>query len=648
MSSTAVTAKAVTDLTIPMKPTTWLERLEGDEVSVRLNRIHNEVVNQFKITQDRLDGDKLSDISIERMMTSIADLPLDAMITFCPVSDNIDVLHHTSKIGGDILNKVITYFSLTGAGETAVPVVYKPSSALKVTEIQCPTWSTLNGVTNEGELDTAPLARTKTKVTSAQPIPPFLAAAVLKMDHPTPAKVFLHLKDVAEKEQTNEGDPTGTEPVATSLKVILPFLWAVHKGLIPPVAKQCSFAPAIKQKTDNLHQLLHKHKERPTQPHPDGNALEKVTRSLDQIVEKGLMNSASPEAPTNKKSFEHRLSSISKTLILTASAPNSSTIPTEPSPTARDFFEQKNAAEAKAFLYHQLIIIRKLPLHLQAGLATAMYSGYFFWDTMGTPSNFSLFLVPPESGATVSDTADSIALSLKSSDGRGGIDSEDIKRLTKQKIFIPTTINELEHHLNNAIHILSIVFHKEAFLVDQLTTCLVHIQRNQATYCDLQRNDNLFAARLLYVVDVRVQNFFREAQQGNFDPEPLDFSRTFEEIVHNRTFKAHLPSCIHNYKTKRERDTEREKQPKKARGEVVHNKDIVTEWRIRPDEKYKEVFHPNTTKIPKRNGKPICCKMQTLGHCNSSCKLDHDKIERGSKTFNEYDKFVKGCREGNF
>jgi hypothetical protein len=40
--------------------------------------------------------------------------------------------------------------------------------------------------------------------------------------------------------------------------------------------------------------------------------------------------------------------------------------------------------------------------------------------------------------------------------------------------------------------------------------------------------------------------------------------------------------------------------------------------------------------------------MQTLGHCNSTCALDHEKIEQGSKTCNGYDKAVKGYREGIF
>ena len=144
----------------------------------------------------------------------------------------------------------------------------------------------------------------------------------------------------------------------------------------------------------------------------------------------------------------------------------------------------------------------------------------------------------------MSDTADSIALSLKSSDGRGGIDSDDIRRLTKQKIFIPTTINELEHHFNHGLHILCIIFGADSFLVSQITECQRHIQQNQATYCDLLRHDNLFATKVLYIIDIRTQNFFKEAQKGKFSTSPLDFDSMFQEIVQNRTFNATLPSYI--------------------------------------------------------------------------------------------------------
>ena len=140
--------------------------------------------------------------------------------------------------------------------------------------------------------------------------------------------------------------------------------------------------------------------------------------------------------------------------MLTGSAADSSSIPTEPCASAREFFEQKNPSEAKTYLHHKLAIMQSLPIYISAGMATVMHQCVFFWGRVDNPSNFSFFLVPAQSSSMMSDTMDSIALSLKSSDGRGGIDIDDIRRLTKQKVFVPTSINELEHHLNHGIHVL--------------------------------------------------------------------------------------------------------------------------------------------------------------------------------------------------
>ena len=244
------------------------------------------------------------------------------------------------------------------------------------------------------------------------------------------------------------------------------------------------------------------------------------------------------------------------------------------------------------------------------------------------PSNFSLALILSESGNTVSDTVDTTPQSLKSNNGRGGINGGSIWRLTKQKIFIPTPSHELEHHLNHGIHIIAVICTSKSYLVYQINSVLIYVKRNQAAYCDLQKNDKLFVARILYVVDVRIQNFLYEAHQGNFDLDPLDFSRMFEEIIHNRTFKAHLPSCIHYSKNKRETDDN--SSNKGMKGETVRNRDMNPKWQIRPDEKYVQVYHPSTSYTPRHNDIPICYKFQVIGACNNSCSYGHNKVARNT------------------
>ena len=114
-------------------------------------------------------------------------------------------------------------------------------------------------------------------------------------------------------------------------------------------------------------------------------------------------------------------------LILTGSAKSSNEISIEPSSVSRKLFEQKNLSEAKAFLHHKLCIESNLPIYISSGMATTIYTIVMFCYWYDTPSNFSLFLMPDQSVRMMPNTSDIIALSLKSSDGRGGFDSENIK-----------------------------------------------------------------------------------------------------------------------------------------------------------------------------------------------------------------------------
>ena len=114
---------------------------------------------------------------------------------------------------------------------------------------------------------------------------------------------------------------------------------------------------------------------------------------LEQIVANNIM-AQSATGTQNKRSFENRCNPTFQTLILTASAKKSDSIPTKPAATSMVFFEQKNAAEAKAFVFNKLNIVENLPIYIPSDLITAIWSGVVFWDYLGTPSYFSFFLVP--------------------------------------------------------------------------------------------------------------------------------------------------------------------------------------------------------------------------------------------------------------
>ena len=54
---------------------------------------------------------------------------------------------------------------------------------------------------------------------------------------------------------------------------------------------------------------------------------------------------------------------------------------------------------------------------------------------------------------------------------------------------------------------MNLLFRRHSFLVAHISGYLLYITIKQARYCDLMRTYNLFAARVLYIIDVRIHNF---------------------------------------------------------------------------------------------------------------------------------------------
>ena len=244
-------------------------------------------------------------------------------------------------------------------------------------------------------------------------------SGLFPLQNPSAAKTSLVVVAAA---NAFEALKTPDIPSTTStLKILLPFLWAYnHKAInTVPTALATSVSTTSHYKT--LHTL---HISNPTSPfHPptparsiifdrtsDSSVLEQINGKLGQMVQTAIKANSAVPTKQAKGKFENRLNTEFQALILTALASHSAEVTTEPCDTTRAFFEQKNAAAAKASLRRNLEIEENLPIHIPAGLSTAVRSGVLFWDSTECPSNFSFFLVPVRSSSMVSDTADIIAL----------------------------------------------------------------------------------------------------------------------------------------------------------------------------------------------------------------------------------------------
>ena len=150
-------------------PTTWLDRLQTDEASDKLNSIHEDVVDLFKIN----DATPTDDDSRTKMLDRITKITTNAVLTQSPVNGEMMLLHQISTVGGDILNKTQEYFGLFGSGNAAIAMNFNPATLLHPNEVECPSWATLSKVTTENGVQAVRnLNATPHFMTSGLSIPP--------------------------------------------------------------------------------------------------------------------------------------------------------------------------------------------------------------------------------------------------------------------------------------------------------------------------------------------------------------------------------------------------------------------------------------------------------------------------------------------
>ena len=133
------------------KPSNWLEHITKHVDSKSLNKVHNSVVDIFKVTTN----DELPPDLNAKMLESIIALNVNAVLCKSPTNDEMMIIHQLSKIGGDLLNPKVEYFGLTGFGSNAVPIRFCPKSILTITEVETPSWTTINSITDTASFDAA-------------------------------------------------------------------------------------------------------------------------------------------------------------------------------------------------------------------------------------------------------------------------------------------------------------------------------------------------------------------------------------------------------------------------------------------------------------------------------------------------------------
>jgi len=182
-----------------------------------------------------------------------------------------------------------------------------------------------------------------------------------------------------------------------------------------------------------------------------------------------------------------RLESHRQRLILNASAiPPFDTVATTPTEFYLSFLAKKSQFKAKDVLTHRLQL-DKVTFNPNPTFITNMWNCDFFWLLPDSPSGISIFFCPETKSSNYSNLEKERNLALSDK-----IKPIDIKNLSKQKMFLPTSIMDLVLMVQNFHVVITLFFGPQSHSSRCLKEWINHIYDNHLIYSSIYASNPQF------------------------------------------------------------------------------------------------------------------------------------------------------------
>ena len=121
----------------------------------------------------------------------------------------------------------------------------------------------------------------------------------------------------------------------------------------------------------------------------------------------------------------------------------------------------------------------------------------------------------------------------------------------------------------------------------------------------------------------------------------------FHSIISNiemNSFNYSIPSTVKSLKSDKDGNNDSKKRQKTG-GKRVENNQMVNEWKLRPNESYKNLFKDKVKNGPMLSmGCRGCHKFHNRGYCFDDCHNKDSHKNLSGDDWNKFDKYCKVCR----
>ena len=583
-----------------------------------------------------------------------------------PGSSTLTMFHSLKNLGGTRSRPADKHVGLLGFGPDATAVIFDATSIATIVEESCPTITVLKNISDHANVSTATIPPTRPyelKSGVLQFLPPFISNPFIELTDKDPAHLLVDLNAIVTSFDSEHAGDTSFASACDNCKQLRAFLYCCatdkvndltcrpdpddaelqlykskrHQDCILPVQDTTTSKDDTVGNTDAVQQLA-----------------VNLQNQTDLIEE---LKIGREEARSEKKVKFDDLHGSSSRLILNASSQNGEVTPGKPSSHCAEFFAKTSASKAGNFLVTTLKDEYSCHPDLQQGLIQALYDGHFLRDREDTPGNFSFFLCPRMQPLATGNRKRDTILQIKTKQGKGWND-EDYESAVKQGISTPQDINTMMHQLKILWGLSSLFFGDKSLLPRALSNFIVAINENCITFEANQLSDEQFFTKLGYQIDTRIfrwlQQCGRNEVREKVDDDIINFSPLITQVLNAQFFQVLPPTFKMKDKENDDNDgndghKKKKKKQNQEESRLVQNSSKIEAWMSASRDDYQRYFAGKHLQLrPQLNGRPMCQRFHSKGHCFSDCINAASHIPSTnipSDTSAKYAAYCQKCKE---
>ena len=208
-----------------MKFTNWKEAFKNDPYTDTYNKNAASVIDFLHELEDDIE-----------CIQNLVNEPGLISISVAPITNDIQVFHHMTKIGGVITNPTESLVALKGFSSSATPVQFDFELFSTSATIKCPSWDSIKAVKDTAEIaalviSAEPLEK---KIRKVMLLPPLFSRTFIEPASFKAANLLVECISTINAFDSSLEDSSDVPKASESCQDVIFFLWAASKKLIDP------------------------------------------------------------------------------------------------------------------------------------------------------------------------------------------------------------------------------------------------------------------------------------------------------------------------------------------------------------------------------------------------------------------------------